>query len=60
MIDVRAFAYEVVEAFKARYSVHFDGSEDAEFSEDLARMIAIIAAIAVEKYDRERQEQHLS
>lgn len=60
MIDVRAFSHEVIEAFKARYSAHFDGNENAEFTEDLARMIAIIAAIAIEKYDREHQEQHPS
>ena len=56
MIDVRQFTREVTEAFVARYPERFNGSEDSVFSEDLARMMAMVAALAIEKYDRERQQ----
>lgn len=38
------------------YPERFNGSEDSVFSEDLARMMAMVAALAIEKYDRERQQ----
>lgn len=56
MIDVRQFTREVTEAFVARYPERFNGSEDSVFTEDLARMMAMVAALAIEKYDRERQQ----
>lgn len=55
MIDVKLFTREVTEEFKTRYTKHFDGNEDSTFTEDLARMMALIAALAIEKYDREHQ-----
>ncbi len=56
MIDVRQFTRKVTEAFVARYPERFNGSEDSVFTEDLARMMAMVAALAIEKYDRERQQ----
>lgn len=56
MIDVRQFTREVTEAFVARYPERFNGSEASVFTEDLARMMAMVAALAIEKYDRERQQ----
>lgn len=38
------------------YPERFNGSEDSVFTEDLARMMAMVAALAIEKYDRERQQ----
>lgn len=55
MMDVREFTNVVLEDFKARYPKRFDGSEDSEFTEDLARMMALIAAIAIDRYDRENR-----
>mgnify|MGYP001517037589 FL=1 len=55
MIDVRSFTKDVTEAFKSRYAEHFDGNEDADFTEGLVRMMALVAALAIEKYERENQ-----
>lgn len=55
MIDVRSFTREVTEDFKARYAEHFDGNEDADFTEGLVRMMALVAALAIERYERENQ-----
>ena len=55
VIDVRSFTKDVTEAFKSRYAEHFDGNEDADFTEGLVRMMALVAALAIEKYERENQ-----
>lgn len=55
MIDVRSFTKDVTEEFKSRFADYFDGSEDAVFTEGLARMMALVAALAIEKYEKENQ-----
>lgn len=55
VIDVRSFTKDVTEEFKSRFADYFDGSEDAVFTEGLARMMALVAALAIEKYEKEHQ-----
>ena len=55
MIDVSSFTRELTKAFKERYAEHFTDNENAEFTEDLVRMMSMVAALAIEKYDRDRQ-----
>lgn len=53
MIDVQKFSGEVIEEMKRRFPSLT--SEDGELSSQIVSLIATVAAIAVEKYDRERE-----
>lgn len=52
MIDVQKFSAEVVEELKERFPSLT--SEDSELGVQIVTLIATVAAIAIEKYDRER------
>ena len=52
MIDVQKFSREVVEELKQRFPSLT--SEDGELSVQIVTLIAVVTAIAIEKYDRER------
>lgn len=52
MIDVQKFSGEIQEEVKGRFPQYFE--EDADFTSKLTAIIAVVAAIAIEKYDRER------
>lgn len=53
MIDVQKFSGEVVEEAKRRFPSLT--SEDGELGSQIVSLIATVAAIAIEKYDRERE-----
>lgn len=52
MIDVQKFSKEVVDEVKARFPERF--SEDAEIASSLLSLIAVVAATAIAKYEKER------
>lgn len=52
MIDVKKFSREVVEDVKGRFPALFP--EDNELNSQVVSLVATVAAIAIEKYDRER------
>lgn len=51
MIDVQKFAGEVVDEMKRRFPSSFP--EDSELNGQIVSIIAVVAAIAIEKYERE-------
>ena len=53
MIDVQKFSKEVVDEVKARFPERF--SEDAEIASSLLSLIAVVAATAIAKYEKERR-----
>lgn len=52
MVDVKKFSSELQEEVKGKFPQYFE--EAAEFTSKLTAIIAVVAAIAIEKYDRER------
>ena len=52
VIDVQKFSKEVVDEVKARFPERF--SEDAEIASSLLSLIAVVAATAIAKYEKER------
>lgn len=52
VIDVQKFSKEVVDEVKARFPERF--SEDAEIASNLLSLIAVVAATAIAKYEKER------
>ena len=52
VIDVQKFSKEVVDEVKARFPERF--SEDAEIASILLSLIAVVAATAIAKYEKER------
>lgn len=54
MIDVNTFSREVVEELRSR----FPSSDltDGEFQTQLVSMVALVATLAIEKYDREKSQ----
>lgn len=52
MIDINTFSREVVEELRSR----FPNSDltDGEFQTQLVSMVALVATLAIEKYDREK------
>lgn len=52
MIDVQKFSKEVVEEVKAQFPNQF--SEDSELVSSLVTTIALVAATAIAKYEREK------
>lgn len=52
VIDVQKFSKEVVDEVKARFPDRF--SEDAEIASNLLSLIAVVAATAIAKYEKER------
>ena len=51
VIDVQKFSKEVVDEVKARFPERF--SEDAEIASSLLSLIAVVAATAIAKYEKE-------
>lgn len=54
VIDVQKFSKEVVDEVKARFPERF--SEDAEIASSLLSLIAVVAATAIAKYEKERSD----
>jgi hypothetical protein len=52
VIDVQKFSKEVVDEVKTRFPERF--SEDAEIASSLLSLIAVVAATAIAKYEKER------
>lgn len=52
MIDVQRFTREIVAEVKEKYPEHF--SENGELVSQLISTMAFVAAIAIEKYEREQ------
>lgn len=54
MIDVNTFSKEVIEELKHR----FPNSDltNGEFQTQMVTMVALVATLAIEKYDREKSQ----
>ena len=52
MIDVQRFTHEIVAEVRGKYPKHF--SEDGELVSQLISTMALVAAIAIEKYERDQ------
>lgn len=51
MVDVQKFSKEVVDEVKAQFPERF--AEDGEIASKLLSLIAVVAATAIAKYERE-------
>lgn len=52
MIDVQKFSNEIQEEVRSRFPKYFE--ENSDLTSKLTTIIAVVAAIAIEKYDREQ------